>query len=1193
VALLRRTVGRVAAVLVVLAAGAAGPQPVVAAPPAQPDTAGTGSEAETALGTARRTGQPVEILAERTETARVFVNPSGTRTLEQYVLPVRAHRDGGWVPIDTSLVRAADGSIAPGASAVGLRLSGGGSGPLVSVVRDGKELSLTWPAPLPAPALDGDTATYPEVLPGVDLRVRVSSIGFSEVLVVKDATAAANPALRRIRFRATTKGLTLRADAAGSTAVDEAGTAVFTSGTPLMWDSRPEKDMRPMRMEVGDGELAVLPDERLLSSPDTQYPVYIDPSYSAAQYRWTMVSEAKSGTSYWTDDYFREDMRVGRTYGTDDPVARGPWRTFFQVGLNRLARAKVSRAWVSITLTHSGSCSKTDVELWQTKTIDPAVSLTWSNSAGHWLRSLATKGGMANKSCGQSPLLMEFGISPDTVTPVVQEAVNGAAGPQEAIAFGLKIPEEQEGNQNYWKRFDETTARLIVEYNTPPLAPTGVSTVPPTACGTVGTPTPVSTATPTFAGAGYDPNGDNVTNHLEILSGETVLTTIASGTVGSGSAVRWPAVPAGVLPTDKPASVFSYRARTRDGGLYGPYGARCYFTVDTLRPAAPAVASTDYPFGTPGPAVGETGAVTFAAAAADADVAGFRYGFSPEATTMWVAAGVGGTATVPVTLWPTSNGDTSDVYRALYVRAVDKAGNASPLSPGWEMVARGRAVTAPAVRGDVTGDRRADVTAVVDHGFDRTAVWNLVAGPTGFRPGYIGWDTGVSGGFPVSRVRSVAGDFDGDGLADVAMFREDPDIRVRLFLLRSDGSRYQAASEPLWTGSGYRVSHLAVVAGDFDGDGDDDLAEFQGLAGGQTKLWLHLSNRGAFGEPVLQWDSGSGGLPFAQVHPVAGDFDGDGDDDVADLFDAGAGQARLLVYPAGQGRLGAPVERWASAAGGFDARRAQLVAGNIDGDAAGADEVVALYDDGGSGARLITIGSRAGTWTAATWWTGAAGTFDTTKASLAAGDFDADGRTDTAALYDTGGGMRRLYTFASTGSAFADKQTRWDGYVSDAKPTVQIDSSRRYRVQPLSTGKCFDVPSGSTDNGVVLQQWDCGLTKAWQTFRPERLGASPYFQLRTAPADKCLDMRGWSLVDGGQVVQWSCAGSGPTQPNQQFQVDYVAGSGQDVVVQLRNLHSNKCLQVSGASTANGAEIVQATCAAALPTHQLFYLRVEP
>jgi hypothetical protein len=56
------------------------------------------------------------------------------------------------------------------------------------------------PAALPEPRLARDTATYPDVLPGVDLVVRATVTGFTHVLVVKSAAAAANPTLARISY---------------------------------------------------------------------------------------------------------------------------------------------------------------------------------------------------------------------------------------------------------------------------------------------------------------------------------------------------------------------------------------------------------------------------------------------------------------------------------------------------------------------------------------------------------------------------------------------------------------------------------------------------------------------------------------------------------------------------------------------------------------------------------------------------------------------------------------------------------------------------------------------------------------------------------------------------------------------------------------------------------------------------------
>src|SRR5262245_50260363 len=106
-------------------------------------------------------------------------------------------RDGRWVDVDTTLVERPDGTIGPKAAATSLRLSDGeGDEPLIQADKAGRELELDWTlGDLPAPAIDGSHATYPEVLDGVDLVVTVTPTGFSHVLVVKNAEAAKNEKL--------------------------------------------------------------------------------------------------------------------------------------------------------------------------------------------------------------------------------------------------------------------------------------------------------------------------------------------------------------------------------------------------------------------------------------------------------------------------------------------------------------------------------------------------------------------------------------------------------------------------------------------------------------------------------------------------------------------------------------------------------------------------------------------------------------------------------------------------------------------------------------------------------------------------------------------------------------------------------------------------------------------------------------
>jgi hypothetical protein len=76
--------------------------------------------------------------------------------------------------------------------------------------------------------------------------------------------------------------------------------------------------------------------------------------------------------------------------------------------------------------------------------------------------------------------------------------------------------------------------------------------------------------------------------------------------------------------------------------------------------------------------------------------------------------------------------------------------------------------------------------------------------------------------------------------------------------------------------------------------------------------------------------------------------------------------------------------------------------------------------------------------------------------------------------------------------------------------------------------------------------------------------------LQQAPL--CLDVRGGSTTDGAGVIVWDCHGG----DNQLWLREYPAIGDDRQWFLLRNVHSNKCLQIRNGS-ASGGEIVQATC----------------
>lgn len=197
------------------------------------------SAADFALAKAKETGQPYELTSARTETSDTWALPTGKWSVKRHGTTVRIRRAGGWVATDPTLQFATDGKVKPKASAVAIAFSGGGTGPLLTGVKDGRTLSLTWPTALPKPTLAANVATYPNVLPDVDLQLKAEVEGFSQLLVVKTAAAAKHPDLATLKFKLDTVGLDVSRDATTGllTAVNPAGEIVFTSPTPVMWDS--------------------------------------------------------------------------------------------------------------------------------------------------------------------------------------------------------------------------------------------------------------------------------------------------------------------------------------------------------------------------------------------------------------------------------------------------------------------------------------------------------------------------------------------------------------------------------------------------------------------------------------------------------------------------------------------------------------------------------------------------------------------------------------------------------------------------------------------------------------------------------------------------------------------------------------------------------------------------------------------
>ncbi|MBI3292283.1 MAG: VCBS repeat-containing protein, partial [Elusimicrobia bacterium] len=145
----------------------------------------------------------------------------------------------------------------------------------------------------------------------------------------------------------------------------------------------------------------------------------------------------------------------------------------------------------------------------------------------------------------------------------------------------------------------------------------------------------------------------------------------------------------------------------------------------------------------------------------------------------------------------------------------------------------------------------------------------------------------TSGGLTENNLMVLQGDFNGDGLADVAERQADGSWRVALAELRdySGQRRLQFHTPTPWiSGFGQASEGWKIFTGDFNGDGITDLARAKIISGTWT-VQVALSNGStAFSSPT-NWLTGATG----SGEWLTGDFNGDGLTDLC-LAVAGTGQ---------------------------------------------------------------------------------------------------------------------------------------------------------------------------------------------------------------------------------------------------------------------------------------------------------------
>ncbi|GHH13200.1 LamG-like jellyroll fold domain-containing protein [Streptomyces lanatus] len=477
------------------------------------------AEAEAASTLAAQAGEPVEVLFERTEYSEVFAQPDGSFKLTQSTTPQRARAsDGSWKQVDVKLAKRADGRIAPKGAVVDLSFSGKGTGAdLIRIGdRNGHALTLGWGRSLPEPVLEGDTATYREVLPGVDLRLTATAESYREVLVVKTPQAAASPELDKVLFSVDSDGLEVSPTTNGGlVAANDDGVEIFTGPPGRMWDSAGEvqasgaqpmvaltaedetqsaagggaEETDPaagpgdgdasavMPVQVADDSIAVVPDTEVLEGDATVYPVYIDPAVGIGHTYRTVLSS--DGDDFWMFD--GAGYGIGRCgYNSQGACTTGSWytnRMYFQFNSASALRGKyVIDATFRAYETWSFDCNPAWVDLERTDGISsgskwpgpggPKADNSWDQMGDRYVSA-----GRGTACSPEQPnAWIEFNDNPDEPDENLKSTVrNFADGKIDNLTLMLKAKDESDVTA--WKRFDDN-AELQVDFAYQPGVPT-------------------------------------------------------------------------------------------------------------------------------------------------------------------------------------------------------------------------------------------------------------------------------------------------------------------------------------------------------------------------------------------------------------------------------------------------------------------------------------------------------------------------------------------------------------------------------------------------------------------------------------------------------------------------------------------------------------------------------------------------
>nr|WP_246280199.1 LamG-like jellyroll fold domain-containing protein [Nocardioides daedukensis] len=554
-------------------------------------------------------GEPVVVESLTSETVEVSALPSGAFRADLSVSPVRTEVDGEWLALDPTLVRNVEGTFSARRIIGDLRVSGGGpAGSVIAEYSDGDfSYAVSSPFALSAPVVSGEFATFAEVVPGVDLVVESQTLGFSHNWVVKTPEAAADPRVLELSLPVQMTGLEAVEESGGLAYVDDAAGTQLWSPAPLVWDSSDAAEdsaggpvlssveaveggpatgdvVAEVAAEPEADSLVLRPEAELMSSPDTVFPVVVDPTINRLRNGWTAVWSNFPSSSFWQTPH---SLGAGYEGWEQNKVVR----SYFRFDTKVLSGKRIVSAEVNVRQVHAAQCAVHPTRMYQTNPISTAT--TWSNQP---TRKTLQDTNESTRGCSSSwgPGMVGWDVKPGAQSYANAGASNGT----------FMVKGSSETARNGWKQFDDAGANMQVDYVSEPHEPSYARVAGGAMCGTAAAPR-VTGSTYVLAAAQMNSPDKGKTLRGVFQLYDAFTTTFLEEKANGTSVERGDRVTVAFDGLDD-GRTYRFRVKTRgyvaastSSGAYwdGPFastlsgtgGMWCYFRVDTSKPASPTI----------------------------------------------------------------------------------------------------------------------------------------------------------------------------------------------------------------------------------------------------------------------------------------------------------------------------------------------------------------------------------------------------------------------------------------------------------------------------------------------------------------------------------------------------------------------------------------------------------------------------